>query len=61
MTAKQFVIDAVQELPDSLTMNELLEELSILAALRQAQLQFEAGDFIEHEDMEREIATWYSE
>ena len=37
-----------------------MDELEILADLRRADAEIDAGDFTTHEEVKQEIATWFS-
>ena len=61
MSVKELALEVIREMPEGVTWDELLSELEILADLRRADAKIDAGDFVEHEDVKREIATWFSE
>ena len=46
-------------MPEGITWDELMEELEILADLRRADAEIDAGDFVTHEEVKQEIATWF--
>jgi hypothetical protein len=52
MSNKQIVTDLLAELPDDVTLTEIVEELSILAAVERSERRLTEGDWIAHEDME---------
>jgi len=60
MSAKEVAIDAITRMPEGISWEELMEELEILADLRRADAAIDAGDFVTHEEVKREIATWFS-
>lgn len=59
MSAKEVAIDAITRMPEGISWEELMEELEILADLRRADAAIDAGDFVTHEEVKREIATWF--
>ena len=61
MTNKQLVIEAVQDLPDEASFDEILERIEILAELRRAEADIDAGRFTTQEDLKRQVKTWLSE
>jgi len=58
MSNKQIVIDALERMPESLTLQEISEEIAILAAIRKGQAEIAAGRGITHEEAKRRAATW---
>jgi len=58
MTEKESVIDAIRHLPDEATLEEIQEEIAILASLRRAEADVDAGRFITHEVVKQRIAEW---
>lgn len=61
MTAKELVIERTRELPDDATLEEIVDELQILVAIREGQKAVAEGRYITHEEMKRKIAEWRSE
>ncbi len=60
MTAKEAVLKVVRELPDETTWEEIVDHLDVLAAIRKADEDVEAGHFTTHEEVKREIVGWFS-
>ena len=60
MSVKEAVLNAIREMPDEVSFDEVLEQLEILADLRRADAEIDAGDFVTHEEVKQEIATWFS-
>ena len=60
MSSKQVVADLLAELPDDVTLTEIVEELSILAAVEWSEKQLAAGNWISHEDVKNRTAEWAS-
>lgn len=58
MSAKDLVIDAVRKMPDKVTLDEILEKLEILAAIRRAEEAAERGKVISHQEMKRRAESW---
>lgn len=58
MSHKQLVIEAVKELPDNSSFEEILEHLAILASICQGQDDAKAGRVIAHEEMKKQVASW---
>jgi predicted transcriptional regulator len=53
--AKQRVMEAVQDLPDDATVEDVMERLYFLAKVDEGLRQAEAGETVSHEEAERRI------
>lgn len=58
MSNKERVIETVRELPDEATFEEILEQITILAALREGEADADAGRVIAHEEIKKRISQW---
>jgi predicted transcriptional regulator len=60
MSDKQAVLDAVSQLPDSLTLAQIRDEIDLMAALREGTADIEAGRVVSHEEIKRRYAACLS-
>jgi len=60
MSNKELVLEAVRELPEETTMEEILEQIAILAAIRRGEEDADADRVIPHEEVKRRVASWIS-
>ncbi len=60
MSNKEMVIDAVRELPEEATLEDILEQIKILAAIQQSAQAADAGQVIPHEEVKKRVASWNS-
>lgn len=58
MSGKQLVLDALQRMPESATLEEISEEIAILAAIRRAEEDIKAGRVFTHEEVKQRSAAW---
>lgn len=58
MTDKQAVIDALQRLPEDATLEEISEELRIMASIRRGRADIAAGRTKTQQDAERLLESW---
>lgn len=58
MTDKQAVIDALQRLPEDASIEEITEELRIMAAIRRGRADIAAGRNCTQEEAERKLESW---
>lgn len=55
MTAKQKILEAIEQLPDEVSIDEAIERLNPIRAIEQGRAQVEAGEVISHEEILREF------
>jgi predicted transcriptional regulator len=60
MTDKQAVLDALQRLPESASLEEITEELRIMAAVRRGRADITAGRTKTQEEAECLLESWSS-
>ncbi len=55
---KEAVIETVRELPDDVSLEDILERIAILAAIRRGEEAADAGRVIPHEEVKTRVASW---
>ncbi len=58
MTQKEIVLDAINELPGEVSLDEIVERVAFLAAIQKGIDQLDRGEGMPHEDVKRQLATW---
>jgi predicted transcriptional regulator len=58
MSAKDVVIEAVRRLPEDASLDEISEEIAILAAIRRGEAEADAGQLLPHDEVARRPAPW---
>ncbi len=58
MTDKQAVIDALNRLPENVSLEEITEELRIMAAIRRGRADVAAGRTKTQAEVERSLESW---
>jgi predicted transcriptional regulator len=58
MTDKQAVLDALQRLPENVSLKEITEELRIMASVRRGRADIAAGRIKTQEEAERLPESW---
>jgi predicted transcriptional regulator len=58
MTQKKLVLDAINELPDEVSIEEIAERIEFLAAIQKGIKQLDRGEGIPHQEVKRQLATW---
>ena len=54
------VIEAVRELPETASLDEISEQIAILTAIRKGEQAADAGRVTSHEEVKRKFAQWIS-
>ena len=60
MSDKQRVIEALQRMSESATLEEISEAVAILAAIRRGEAAADAGQVVPHDEVKRRSAAWTS-
>jgi predicted transcriptional regulator len=60
MSDKETVLEVVRELSDEATFDEILDHLTIIAAIRRGARAAVAGRVLRHDEMERRTESWSS-
>lgn len=58
MTDKQIAVEALGRLSETASLQEIAEELQVVAAIRQGQDDAVAGLMHSHEEVEQIFSTW---
>jgi predicted transcriptional regulator len=58
MTQKELVLDAIGELPDEASLEEIAARIEFLAAVQKGLDQLDQGEGIPHTEVKRQLATW---
>jgi predicted transcriptional regulator len=57
-TAKQDAIEAIEQLPDNVALDEIVYRLYVINKVRQGMQDVEAGRSLSSEELAREIEQW---
>jgi predicted transcriptional regulator len=60
MSDKQRVMEAVQRMSESATLDEISEAVAILAAIRRGEAAADAGRVVPHDEVKRRSEAWTS-
>lgn len=60
MTDKQAVMDALQRLPENASLEEITEELRIMAAVRRGRAEVESGQTRSQQEVRDLLTSWAS-
>jgi predicted transcriptional regulator len=60
MSAKEAVIEVVRQMPDNTSLNQIFEEIAILAAIQRGEEAADEGKVVSHEEVRKRFASWIS-
>ncbi len=60
MKDKQVALQTISRLPDDASMEEIAEELQIMAAIRKGKADVKAGRVKSHVQVEQLVEAWFS-
>ena len=58
MSTKQMVANLLEQLPDDVSLEEVMRRLEFVAAVRQGIAELDRGEGIPIEEIEAELPTW---
>ena len=61
MSQKELVLEAIQELPDNSSIDQIADRVEFLAAIQKGMNDLDQGEIIPHETIKRQMAAWLTE
>jgi predicted transcriptional regulator len=61
MSQKELVLEAIQELPDDASIDQIADRVEFMAAIQKGIDDIDRGDTIPHEEIKKQLATWLTE
>lgn len=61
MSQKELVIEAIRELPDDASIEQIADRVEFIAAIQKGMDDIERGDSIPHEDLKKQFVAWLAE
>lgn len=58
MSQKEIVLEAVRDLPDDCSMDEIADRIEFLAAVQKGLDQLDRGEGIPHDVVKKQLAAW---
>ena len=59
ISVKDSVLQAIQDMPDSVTFEEVMDRIYLLQKIEQGRRELVEGKGIPHEEVKRRIAQWH--
>ena len=60
MSDKDVVIETLRQMPEAATLEQISEEIAILAAIHKAEAAADSGQVVAHEEVRQKLASWIS-
>jgi hypothetical protein len=60
MSDKEAVLQAVHQMPDNVTLDDIAHRIEFLAAVQKGLDQVKRGEVVPHEQVKKELASWLS-
>lgn len=61
MSQKELVLEAIQELPDDASIDQIADRVEFIAAIQKGLSDIDRGETIPHDQVKRQLATWLAE
>ena len=61
MSQKELVLEAIQELPDDASIDQIADRVEFMAAIQKGIDDIDRGDTVQHEEIKKQLATWLTE
>jgi predicted transcriptional regulator len=61
MSQKELVLDAIQELPDDASIDQIADRVEFLSAIQKGINDIDRGDTVPHEEIKKQLAAWLTE
>lgn len=58
MSNKEAVLEAMRKMPEDITLEEISEEIAILAAIQRGEEAAAVGQVAPHEEVKQRLASW---
>ena len=58
MTQKELVLEAIGELPNNVSLDEIADRVEFLAAIQKGFDHLDRGEGIPHDEVKRQLASW---
>ena len=60
LSEKQIALEALRQMPEAASLQDISQEMAILAAIRRGEAAAEDGRVLTHEEVKRRSAAWTS-
>ena len=61
MSDRQLILEAVQQMPEEASAEEILNEIAMLASIQRGREQIRRGEVIQHDEVVKRFNSWITE
>ena len=61
MSDRQFILEAVQQMPEEASTEEILSEIAMLASIQRGREQIKRGEGVPHSEVVKRFNSWITE
>ncbi|MGF1655650.1 MAG: hypothetical protein ACFCU3_01590 [Verrucomicrobiales bacterium] len=61
MSQKELVLEAIQDLPDDVSIDEIADRVEFMAAIQKGISDIDQADTVPHAEVKRQLAAWLTE
>jgi predicted transcriptional regulator len=58
MTGKEEILEIIQKAPEDVTLEEILETVKVLIAIKEGEAAADRGDVVPHEEVKKMLPQW---
>lgn len=58
MSQKELVLEAIRELPDDASIDQIADRVEFMAAIQKGIADIDRGDTVPHEEIKKQLAAW---
>jgi predicted transcriptional regulator len=61
MSDRQLALETIQGMPEHISLNDIIDEMALLASVQRGREQIRRGEGIPHEAVAQRLETWITE
>lgn len=61
MSQKEMVLEAIQDLPEDVSIDQIADRVEFIAAIQKGISDIDCCDTLPHEQVKRQVAAWLTE
>lgn len=61
MSHKELVLEAINELPDDVSIDQIADRVEFIAAIQKGISDIDCGDTVPHTEIRKQLAKWLAE
>jgi predicted transcriptional regulator len=61
MSDRQLALETIQGMPEQISLDEILDEIALLASIQRGREQIRRGEGVPHEEVVKRLESWIPE